>query len=159
MTDWKRKLRNFPDNGSFPKNAKNTEKIEKIAEKSENITNLIFNEDESGAKNLGGAGAQEENENIKILGEMLNFFRKSKLMATLAICKNIVGIENSQGTAHIKFDENFDLNEIDQKTREDISSFFAEKGMSYVIDENRSQADDLEKLNSLLGGKLEIKNN
>ena len=93
-----------------------------------------------------------------LLGELLATLRKQKLMTSLLLCRQIKAFEIENKTAKLVADEDV-LKEISEndKCKAEISEFLESKGLSLSIIIQKKEEDSLEKLKSLIGGKLQIK--
>ena len=93
-----------------------------------------------------------------LLGELLSYLRKKKIMTSLLLCRQIKAFEIENKTANIVADEEV-LKEISEndKCKTEISEFLESKGLSLNIIIQKKEENSLEKLKSLLGGKLQIK--
>ena len=93
-----------------------------------------------------------------LLGELLATLRKQKLMTSLLLCRQIKAFEIENKIAKLVADEDV-LKEISEndKCKAEISEFLESKGLSLSIIIQNKEEDSLEKLKSLLGGKLQIK--
>lgn len=101
----------------------------------------------------------EENQNpMKLLGELLSFLRKERSMSLLMLCRQIDKIEIDGKTAVI-FSNDDDMMSIqtNDRFRSDISRFFESKGLGFKVKEKEVKFSEVDELQRLLGKKLKIK--
>lgn len=97
-------------------------------------------------------------EPIKLLGELLGFLRKEKLMSLLMLCRQISKIEVQEKVAEIFSDDDEMLElQTNEKYRVEIVRFFESKGLGFKVHENEKVVSEVDELKRLLGKKLVIK--
>lgn len=101
--------------------------------------------------------APKVDEGFKLLGELLIYLRKEKLMSALMVCKQIKTIMVNGNVATIEPEDAYEKNFLDDKFLEDIKPFFERREMGFKIKEKAKMKDDLTVLSEVLGGRLEIK--
>lgn len=94
-----------------------------------------------------------------LLGELLSYLRTKKMMTSLLLCRQIKNFEINNNIAKIiASDETLKEISANDKCKAEISEFLERKGLSLkLIEIQEKQNNELETLNSLLGGKLIIK--
>ena len=116
-------------------------------------------EEEKGDENNVVFEKTEENQNpMKLLGELLAFLRKERSMSLLMLCRQIDKIEIDGKTAVI-FSNDDDMMSIqtNDRFRTDISRFFESKGLGFKVKEKEVKFSEVDELQRLLGKKLKIK--
>ena len=104
------------------------------------------------------AKPQNEQSGMKVLGELLTYLRKEKLMSMLMLCRQISKIELDGQVAIIYSDDNDMLAlQTNEKYFSEISKFFESKGLSFKVNEIKKDTKNLDELKRLLGKKLIIK--
>lgn len=98
------------------------------------------------------------NEPIKLLGELLGFLRKERMMSLLMLCRQISKLE-IQGKVVEIFSDDDEMLELqtNEKYRAEIVKFFESKGLSFKVHENEKTVSEVDELKRLLGKKLVIK--
>ena len=100
----------------------------------------------------------EEMSSIKLLGELLGFLRKERMMSLLMLCRQISKIELQGKVAEIFSDDDEMLElQTNEKYRVEIVKFFESKGLSFKVHENEKIVSEVDELVRLLGKKLVIK--
>lgn len=116
---------------------------------------------ESDAENLVFTSADTVSDcepGMIMLGELLRFIRKEKLMSLYLTIKNAKDVTVTEKNIEILLEER-DYLEISSNEShvEVVKKFFGDKGFSVKFNELRRENPDLERLNALLDGKLVIK--
>ena len=95
---------------------------------------------------------------FKLLGEMLMYFRKNRLMPLLMISRTIQTIEIKNGVAEISSEQN-EVYELvsNESYKAEMDKFMKEHGLSFKIKEKEHKVSPIDILNELVGGKLVIK--
>ena len=95
---------------------------------------------------------------IKLLGELLGFLRKERLMSLLMLCRQISKLE-IQGKVVEIFSDDDEMLELqtNEKYRVEMIRFFESKGLSFKVHENEKTVSEVDELVRLLGKKLVIK--
>ncbi len=156
------KISSFPVNGSGEQRAliqeaktvieKEIKQIKETIQKQEQPKeNLIF--DDTASNNNSG-----EMTGIKLLGELLGYLRKQKLMSLLMLCRQISKIEINGTMVEIYSDDKEMVSlQINERHLADISKFFSAKGLSFKVVEKQEEKTEVDELKKLLGKKLIIK--
>lgn len=97
-------------------------------------------------------------EGFKLLGEMLMYFRKNRLMPLLMISRTIQTIEIKDGVAEISSEQN-EIYELvsNENYKTEMDKFMKEHGLGFKIKEKEHKVSPVDILNELVGGKLVIK--
>ncbi len=105
------------------------------------------------------ASKSDELNPLKLLGALLGELRKTKEMSLLMVCRSISKLE-IVGKQVVIFGEDNDVLELqtNERFRSVISKFFADRGLTFSVNEQKENTEDLDKLKFLLGSKLVIKN-
>ncbi len=95
---------------------------------------------------------------LKLLGEMLMYFRKNRLMPLLMISRTIQKIEINNGVAEISSEQN-EINELvsNENYKAEMDKFMKQHDLSFKIKEKEYKVRPVDILNDLVGGKLVIK--
>ena len=102
--------------------------------------------------------SKELDAGFKLLGEMLMYFRKNRLMPLLMISRTIQKIEISDGVAEISSEQN-EIEQIisNENYKAEMDKFMKQHGLSFKIKEKEYKVSPIDILNELVGGKLVIK--
>lgn len=169
-------MRKLLNKSSFPVNSSSDEKllknpleIQQIAE----VVNVEINQlkNEISNKNLQANKVEEKDvfaddlknsscnsTSIKLLGELLAFLRKERLMSLLMLCRQIEKIEIENKTAIISSsDDDMMSLQTNDRFRTDILRFFESKGLSFKVKEKEVKFSEVDELKRLFGKKLIIK--
>ena len=104
------------------------------------------------------APSSELDAGFKLLGEMLMYFRKNRLMPLLMISRTIQKIEIVNGVAEISSEQNeVDSLVSNENYRAEVDKFMKQHGLSFKIKEKEYKVSPIDILNELVGGKLVIK--
>ena len=104
------------------------------------------------------APSETLDQGFKLLGELLMFLRKNRLMPMLMICRTIQKIEVNNGIAIISSEQD-DVNQLisNENYKSEMDKFMKEHDLSFKIKEKEYKVKPVDILNELVGGKLVIK--
>ena len=94
---------------------------------------------------------------LKILAELLRYFREKKEMSVLMLCTKIEKIEIENSIAKIYFDNYNSEIKTNEEFIQKLKEFFEVKHLGMNIIEKEDEFADQKELSKLLGGKLIIK--
>ena len=175
----------FPVNGSnvFAKNSANSASIEKLggavgaSEKQtllseiKSIKNELETKNEktlapkkvdSGAKNKANAendifANTKIDDGLVLMSELLRTLKKNMDFTVLMTCRKIKSISIEGNVAVIDYDDESVKNLVtNEKYYAVMQEFFKQKGLSFKLKEKSVQENPKDKLNKLLGGKLQF---
>ena len=151
LKSWRSSLKTFPDKS--PSLTAEKSEIKHTPQQIQVVKEEVVQEFEEIK-----AGTPKIDENLKILGDLLIYLRKNRLMSLLMKCRQIERIEISNDIAEIFSDDN-DINElvVNEKYKAELDTFFKERGLGFKIHEKVNEVSAKDILNEMLGGKLVVK--
>lgn len=102
--------------------------------------------------------ADDSQSSLKILGELLGYLRKERLMSLLMLSRQISKIEVENKTAVIYSDDDDVMSlQTNERYHIELLKFFESKGLGFKVHENEKVTTEVDELKRLLGEKLVIK--
>lgn len=118
--------------------------------------NLISNIQEVKEDIVEFDSLKSKNHESEILGELLSYLRKNKYMSLLMICRQIEKINIKDYFAEIELNENSENLLSNEGYTQILKEFFQTKNLDIKYTKKSIEKSNAEKLNTLLGGRLEI---
>ena len=149
---------------SFPVNGLNQEFVgeknqEKIPEKTQNngLKQAVLTEIQEIKQEIFKSDVSQ-NDELRLLGELLKTLRTSRSMSLLMLCRQIKKLEISDGVVVIHSDD-AEISQLvlNDKYKKELDEFFKQKGLSFKLHEKKKEVSAVDILNEMLGGKLVIK--
>ena len=118
----------------------------------------VFNRGDETADVVDFSNNSFQDNGFILLGELLKFLRESKELSCLMLCRKISNIIVNNNVAKIDTDESV-ASELcnNEKYYKLLTEFFKSKSLDFKISEKIVVESDIDRLNTLLGGKLIIK--
>ncbi len=118
----------------------------------------ILTEIKSVKQDLFATSSGLEQNNLKLLGELLSHLRQTKSMSLLMLCRQVEKIEVKNNIAEI-FSDDPKISELvsNEKHKGELDEFFKQKGLGFKIHEKENTISAADILNQMLGRKLVIK--
>ena len=106
------------------------------------------------------AVSPKDGENIEadaVLGDLLFYLRENKLMSTLMLCRQIEKVEIQEGVCLLCSDsEEVESLISNEKHKQELDSFFKNKGLGFKIKEKIKEKNKVELLHEFFGDKLTV---